>query len=554
MRVGMNLFLWTTNVTEELFPLFPQLKSLGYEGVEVPIARANKPIYQEIRKVLDDCGLACTTMFNLSEDKNPISSDPKIRQKGLDELKWAIDISQDEMRSEALVGPYFSAYAVFSGKGPTPQELQWSAKVMKEAAQHAGDLRMSIEFLNRFEIYLLNTTAETSAFVDLVGCSNFGILYDTHQAHHEENNISQAIISAGNRINHVHFSENQRGTLGTGMVDWIGTVKALKRINYDKWIMVESFAKDVPPLSEKAHVWRNCFGSKEEVYEKGYSFVRDLWNSITVDLPDPIITVRQAGDVRIHTFISSFEDNNIANATHIIESQNSLVLVDGQFLVPYARKFREYADSLQKPIDRLYLSHRHPDHWFGLGTAFGDIDIYALHETKSFIEEHGEDSRKDHLAKMGNLAPDKIVVPQNLVRPGVETIDGVKYVFSRVTDTEIDFLLTIGLPEIGVYIAQDLIYSGTHLYLTKDMEHWIQILEQLSQSNYELFMPGHGFPADKNEVAENIKYLSAAKQALRNGLTNAAFKEFMLQRFPKRECPGIFDIYLPRLFDGASQF
>jgi glyoxylase-like metal-dependent hydrolase (beta-lactamase superfamily II) len=275
---------------------------------------------------------------------------------------------------------------------------------------------------------------------------------------------------------------------------------------------------------------------------------------MSAQLADPIIMVKRAGDVRIHTFISSFSDNNIANATHIIETKNTLVLVDGQFLVPYARKFRDYADSLGKPIGRLYLSHRHPDHWFGLGTSFGDITIYALPETTSFIEENGEATRKDHLQKLGDLAPDRIIIPQEIAKPGAESIDGVTYIFSRVTDTEIDFLLTIRLPEIGVYITQDLIYSGTHLYLTKDMEHWIQVLETMLVSDYELFMPGHGLPADKNEVARNIEYLAAANQAFDNGLKNDAFKDFLLQRYPDRKCPGIFDIYLPRLFGGASQF
>jgi len=283
MKIGMNLFLWTTNVTKDLFVLFPKLKAAGYEGIEIPIARANNPVYGDIRKILDDLGLACTTMFNLGANLNPISPDKTVRSKALDELKWAIDTSRDPLQSEALVGPYFAAYAVFSGQGPTADELQWSAEVMRDAATYAGDLRMSIEFLNRFEIYLLNTTAQTLTLVEQVKCSNFGILYDTHQAHHEENNISAAIIAAGHRINHVHFSENQRGTLGTGMVDWIGTVKALKKIDYKNWIMVESFANDVPPLSEMAHVWRNCFRSKEEVYKKGIGFVRSLWDSVTAD-------------------------------------------------------------------------------------------------------------------------------------------------------------------------------------------------------------------------------------------------------------------------------
>lgn len=274
---------------------------------------------------------------------------------------------------------------------------------------------------------------------------------------------------------------------------------------------------------------------------------------MVAQLPDPIKIVRRAGDVRIHTFISAFTDDNIANATHIIESKNKLVLVDGQFLVPYALQFREYANSIGKKIERLYLSHRHPDHWFGLGAAFSDIPIYALPETIEFLKQHGEDSLKDHW-KMGNLAPKGLVIPEETVRAGEEIIDGVKYVFDEIIDTEIDFLLTIGLPDVGIFVAQDLIYSGTHLYLTKYMEHWIAILQDVLLSEYDIFLPGHGFPADKNEVAKNIEYLSVAIEAAGKGLANENFKRFMLERFPERKCPAIFDIYMPRLFDNASEF
>jgi hypothetical protein len=176
---------------------------------------------------------------------------------------------------------------------------------------------------------------------------------------------------------------------------------------------------------------------------------------------------------------------------------------------------------------------------------------------------------------MGSQAPKKIVVPKNTVRldeantEREEIIDDVRYICGRVTDTEIDFLLTIGLPDQGIYIAQDLIYSGTHLYLyarpqqdgvpagdalTKDMEHWIVILEELLKSDYEVFLPGHGFIADKVEVARNVEYLAAAKHAIDTGVSKYDFKSFMLQRYPARQCPAIFDTYLSRLFDGARDF
>jgi D-psicose/D-tagatose/L-ribulose 3-epimerase len=274
----MNLYVWTTNLTSDFFRLFPYLKGLGYEGVEIPIAPGNANNYLEIKKQLADAGLACTTIINLGKDADPISPDGAVRQRAVDQLRWGIEISA-LLGSEYMVGPYYAAYAVFSGSGPTDAELDRSADVLRQAAVYAryASLNLSIEYLNRFETYLVNTAAQTKALIERVNQPNLGILYDTHQAHHEENRIKDAIQGSGKAINHVHFSENQRGLLGSGLVDWAGTVAALKAINYDRWVMVEAFNKDVHALAVPAHVWRNVFNSPEEVAEQGIKFLRDVW-------------------------------------------------------------------------------------------------------------------------------------------------------------------------------------------------------------------------------------------------------------------------------------
>src|SRR5260221_589918 len=83
------------------------------------------------------------------------------------------------------------------------------------------------------------------------------------------------------------------------------------------------------------------------------------------------------------------------------------------------------------------------------------------------------------------------------------------------------------------------------------MDNSIGVLEDFLVSAPDLFMPGHGLPADQNEAARNIEYLSAATEAVGSGLTSEAFRAFMLKRDPERRCLGIFDIYLPRLFGSA---
>ncbi|MBV8128785.1 MAG: sugar phosphate isomerase/epimerase [Planctomycetaceae bacterium] len=103
------------------------MKKLGYQGVEVPVTPDNDDIYLEIKKRLDGEGLACTSITNVGADANPISPDPSSRRRALDRLRWAIDISK-LLGSENLVGPYFAAYDVFSGKGPTEDELKRSCR------------------------------------------------------------------------------------------------------------------------------------------------------------------------------------------------------------------------------------------------------------------------------------------------------------------------------------------------------------------------------------------------------------------------------------------
>ena len=263
-------------------------------------------------------------------------------------------------------------------------------------------------------------------------------------------------------------------------------------------------------------------------------------------LPDPVIKlVKQDGDVKIHTFISP--GAFLANATHIIEGPHELVLVDGQFVVPFAMAFRGYADSLGKPINRLYLSHEHPDHFFGVAAAFADVPIYALPETIAFLKANGEAIRKDRAAVFGPFVPGSVVIPDHVAIPGKEIIDGITFEVVVHTDAEVQTQLALKLPDLGIYITQDLIYSGGHVYVHKGIEGWIANLEALKASSYELFLPGHGEPADKKEIQANIDYLTKATKIAKESADVASYKAALLAAFPDRKVPEIIDIYAPAL-------
>jgi D-psicose/D-tagatose/L-ribulose 3-epimerase len=278
MKTGMNLLLWTTNVTEDSFELISHLGEIGFDGVEIPIGEGNEAQYSAVRRELVRLDMGCTTVTSLSPETNAISPDQAIRDAALERLKWAIDMTA-AAGGEVMCGPFHSAFKTFAGRGPTEDEKKWGAEVLHQAADYAAglDVQLCVEFINRFECYFLNTVADTKAFVQMVNHPNMKMLYDTHHSHIEEKSISEALRSCTDFLGHFHIAENDRGTPGKGQVNWEETFKMLKEINYDNWLVIESFSADVPDFAAGINVWRNYASSRDEIATDGLKFIKKMW-------------------------------------------------------------------------------------------------------------------------------------------------------------------------------------------------------------------------------------------------------------------------------------
>jgi D-psicose/D-tagatose/L-ribulose 3-epimerase len=279
MKTGFNLLLWTTHVTDEHLPLLAKLKQAGYDGVEIPLFEGDVRHYRRVAEALRDNGLACTSVTVLPDEAHSaISPDAGARAAALDHLKWAVDCSRT-LGSEVLCGPFHQALAVFSGVGPTEDEKARSAEVHGAVADYGADLIFAIEPLNRFEAYFLNTMADTRAYVQRVGRTNFGALYDTFHANIEEKDPVGVIAGTAEVIRHVHVSENDRGTPGKGHIDFAATFGALRASGYDGWLTIEAFGQALPALAAATKVWRDFFPAPQEVYEVGLETVRSAWSA-----------------------------------------------------------------------------------------------------------------------------------------------------------------------------------------------------------------------------------------------------------------------------------
>lgn len=272
-RIGMNLLLWGTEIDASLFPVLEQIKAAGYDGVEVPIFDTNPSHWESWRKKLDELELDRVAVTINGPDHHQISADPSMRQKTLERNKQALECAQ-VLGSSLLTGPYHSALGVFTGSKSTADENSWAAENLFALAEHAKALNITLglEYLNRFESYLVSCTDELIALVDRVNHPNCKLMFDSFHANIEETKLGDAIRKMGDRLVHVQLSENNRGTLGSGHVDFKDILTALEDINYQGMISIEAFSSKL----SAANIWRKMFDAEMQLVNDSIQYLKSI--------------------------------------------------------------------------------------------------------------------------------------------------------------------------------------------------------------------------------------------------------------------------------------
>jgi D-psicose/D-tagatose/L-ribulose 3-epimerase len=279
MKIGFNLLLWTTHVTEEHGGIIRAIKKAGYDGIEVPVFEGTPDHYAKIGAMLDKEGLGRTTVSVIgSVDKNPLSDDATARAAAVDYAKWVIDCTA-ALGAEVLGGPMHSTLGHFSGAAPTKEERKRGIAFHRKAGDHAAKkkVKFAVEALNRFECYFLNTMEQLADYLDEVDHPHVKGMYDTFHANIEEKDPVAALKAIRRHLIHVHISENDRGTPGNGHVPWAATYKALRAAKYDGWLTIEAFGRALPAVAAATRVWRDFFPSRESCYRDGFKSVKSGW-------------------------------------------------------------------------------------------------------------------------------------------------------------------------------------------------------------------------------------------------------------------------------------
>ena len=262
-KIGILTCFWTKNWVADIPAFILKVAKMGFDVLECPadlLLMASKDERKEIKNIAEDSNVEITFSTALPAEYDISSADNTVRRNGIEYLKNNMHMIH-EMKMSGFGGVSYGQWQTSMELGEDDKQpyIERSVESLKEIMKTAQDCNVTycVEVVNRFEQFMINTAAEAVAFVDMVGSPNLKILLDTFHMNIEEDSFRDAIITAGDKLGHVHVCENNRKLPGQGHIPWDEVAGALREVNYQGRLVIESFIQKGGEVGKALFIWRD---------------------------------------------------------------------------------------------------------------------------------------------------------------------------------------------------------------------------------------------------------------------------------------------------------
>lgn len=276
MKYGLHTLMWTETFTDEDLYLFDKLKGLGADGLEIDLADLETLPVEKLKSHQAETGVEVTFTTAIDKEHNPISEDKGQRDRAVNFLKDRIEVAS-EIGVSTLGGVLYAPWGEFTGDVRTEQEWEYAKETLSRVLPFAEEngVSLALEPVNRYETYFMNTVETGKKLVEELDNPNVGLLLDTYHMHIEEKSQYEAIKLAGDDLLHLHLCENDRGVPGTGQLDWKGVFRGIDEIEYDDWVVIESFVPAIEEVATNTAIWREVAPDAETIGSEGLNYIKE---------------------------------------------------------------------------------------------------------------------------------------------------------------------------------------------------------------------------------------------------------------------------------------
>lgn len=281
IKFGVSTWLWTSPFTTESVSLFPKIKSMGFDVVEIPIEDTEVIDITKVKNALRENQLEAIVCGAFGPTRDLTNDDQLYRDNAIHYITRCFDFCNG-WDAKFLAGPMYSAVGKARMVSAEQRKIEWDRAVTNlhhvSRLAHSRQLSIALEPLNRFESDMINTAADVARLVKDINHPAAKIMLDGFHMAIEEQNLETAIALVGDKLIHVQVSENHRGTPGTGQTPWQSFKKGLEKVNYKGVVSIESFTPEIKELAGAVCIWKNLAPTQDGFAKDGLKFLKNLLN------------------------------------------------------------------------------------------------------------------------------------------------------------------------------------------------------------------------------------------------------------------------------------
>jgi len=277
MRFGINTFLYTSPFTTASTRLFAKFAQWGFDTVEIALEDPAHIDADRVKAAAAKANLAIGSLCAAMGPGRDLRGSAAEQRTSLRYCRGLID-SAAALGCPRVIGPLYSVVGKADAVAPDQRKKDWASVVknLKELARYAEEkgVTLCVEPLNRFETDFLNTCEQGLRLVAAVGSRAVKLHLDTFHMNIEEKDQAAAIRRAGAQLGHFHACGSDRGTPGGDHIAWPAIASALREIDYQGDVVIESFTPDVKVIARAAAIWRKIEPKRDDIAINGLAFLR----------------------------------------------------------------------------------------------------------------------------------------------------------------------------------------------------------------------------------------------------------------------------------------
>jgi glyoxylase-like metal-dependent hydrolase (beta-lactamase superfamily II) len=230
-------------------------------------------------------------------------------------------------------------------------------------------------------------------------------------------------------------------------------------------------------------------------------------------------TAAAQGDLTIRHYTA--DDGGFRVSSVILAGAKEAILVDAQFTLAHAHRLVADVLGAGKVLTTVYITHAHPDHYFGIEVikaAFPAARLVATEAVLADIEKGFPKKIADWGPKLGANAPARPTLPQPLAGMSL-VLEGHAIEIIGPVQGDVANNTMLWVPGLKALIAGDTVYGGTHVWTASSdkagRQAWLKTLARIEALAPQIVVPGHigaDTPLTLAAVAHTRNYLLAFDQ------------------------------------------